>query len=91
MPITTELFLRIVATAKEETIANRKRYSRQGDLTQIHMALGAEDLCELLERSLRNHLEAAARIRQDNEQKQRERLLRAHQRQEARHANRQAA
>lgn len=81
MPITTELFLNMLTNTKEEKIADRKRYSRLGDLAQIHMALGAEEVCEQLERRLQNCLETAERVRQEQEQKDRMRLLRARQRQ----------
>lgn len=86
MPITTELFLRLVANAKQEKIADRKRYSRLGDLSQIHMALGAEELCDLLERRLQAYLETMERIHAENEQKRRARLLRSHQRELAKSA-----
>jgi hypothetical protein len=80
MPITTELFLRMLTNTKEEKIADRKRYSRLADLAQIHMALGGEEVCELLERRLHNCLETEERTRQDQEQKHRARLLRSRQR-----------
>ena len=85
MPITTDLFLQIVATAKEEKESDRKRYSRLGDLAQIHMALGAEDVCELLERRLRSCLETEQRQLQEQEEKQRARLLRSRHRELAKH------
>ena len=91
MPITTELFLRMIANAKEEKVSDRKRYSRLGDLAQIHMALGGEEVCELLERRLQSTLETAERVRQEQEQKDRARLLRSRQRELAKHPLERAA
>ena len=79
--MTTELFLRLLVQAKEEKVSDRKRYCRLGDLAQIHMALGAEEVCELIERRLRAHLEMVERNRCEQEQKFHARRSRSQQRQ----------
>jgi hypothetical protein len=76
-----ERLLRVIRSAKEEKIRDRRRYSMLGDLTQIHLALGAEEMCDALERRVLGCLEQESYHAQQRELQRRQRVLRDRQRQ----------
>jgi len=65
---------------QEQQAADLRRYVRLGDMQRAQMALGGELVCDVLRRRLAGRFETAARLRQEQEQKQRVRLIRAQQR-----------